>query len=205
MKNQEVFDIFDTHFKESLLGLGFKKSGRKYTLTISSDLKFVFNIQPDRWGWFEEEGGRFTYSLMPIYKKCSVFGIVGIQVQFGDVIKRRPDLAKNIATCMNQYNNKLSGSTMRRLAHRWTEKKVVKDIDSWFFYYDEKDVNAWQELLKPFMLDLIKEDIDILKSTDIKLFEESINQDAQHATMYVDPDTGKTVLIDKETDEKINS
>jgi|GEM_PF-2650522 len=205
MKNQEVYNIFDTHFKESLLELGFKKSGHKYTMMISGDLRFVFNIQPDKWGWFEKDGGRFTYSLMPIYKKWSAFGFVGIQVQFGDVIERRPGLAKDIAACMNQYNNKLPGSTMRRLAHRWTENKVVKDIDSWFFYYDEKDVNAWQELLKPFMLDLIKEDIDILKSTDTKLFEESINQDAQYATMYVDLETGKSALIDKETDEKIKN
>ncbi len=203
IKSSEVHSIFHDFFKEELVSLGFKKRNNSYIYRFDDELELIFNLQIDKWGWNMEEGCSYIYVLMPVFKKWSALNIVPDQIRFFEVLQGDPSLIDDIAEHMNRYTKKLPGNIFNRLTRRWTIQKIKKNEGSWFFYYDKKDLEAWQKLLKPVVLNIIQENIEKLAKTDRKILEEEINRPVQHAIIHVDPRTGKTTLLDKQTKEEI--
>lgn len=191
MKSKELYLTFDEFFKDDLLKLGFKKKANKYIYTYDDDLQFEVNIQVSKWGWFEDEGSKFTYSTMPIYKKWSVLDIIPIQIRFDEVTRANDEVVGDMAERMNRYLKKLPKSRMKYLVKMWTKSKVRKEKGSWFFYFDLEDVVEWQKILKPTVIAILKEDLSILSKINREKLESSINKYADHETIYVDPSSGK--------------
>lgn len=184
--SKNVHELFHHYFKQELTSLGLKKKGNSYEYSFSSDLKLRFNVQIDKWGWNNQTGCSFIYAVNPIYKGWSVLSVVPEQIRFYEILQKDGEMTLGIADVMNMYARKASGSLIKRAMTKWTIKKVKNNLGSWFFYYDLEDVEEWFKVLRPSVLDIVKDNIKKLADMDEASLEKSIRQPAVFMNMGED-------------------